>query len=175
MHHTISLPFALCVIAVLGASSALSLGEAASAKVKLTNGTEAGTITLSETNAGILIRYDLQGLAPGPHAIHVHETGKCEGDFASAGTIHNPLGAGHGYLSEEGPMSGDLPNIYAASDGKAKGEFLSSLLSLNKETEDSLFDSDGSSFVVFEKADDYMTDPEGEAGARIACGVIAPK
>lgn len=175
MQYAIRLPLLLLLISTLGAAPALSLGQAATAKVKLADGTEAGIITLSETNAGILIAYDLQGLPPGPHAIHVHETGKCDGDFASAGAIHNPLGAGHGYLSEEGPMSGDLPNIHAASDGKAKGEFLSSLLSLNKETEDSLFDSDGSSFVIFEKADDYMTDPEGEAGARIACGVIDPK
>jgi len=175
MHHKVCSALASFLVAALSAIPAMALGEAASAKVKLASGTDAGVITLIETNAGILIVYDLQGLPAGPHAIHVHETGKCEGDFTSAGGIHNPLGAGHGYLSEEGPMSGDLPNIHAGADGKAKGEFLSSLLSLNKETEDSIFDSDGSAFVLFETADDYMTDPEGGAGARIACGVIDPK
>lgn len=167
-------------LAVLGLSSAavrpaLAAGEAAVAAMKLSDGTGAGTITLTETTAGILIKFDLSGLSPGPHALHVHDTGRCEGDFSTAGAIHNPLGAKHGYFNEEGPMNGDLPNIHAAADGKARGEFVSQFLTLNKDSEDSLFDSDGSSFVVFVTADDYVSEPEGEAGARIACGVIDPK
>lgn len=154
---------------------ASAAGEAAVANMKLSDGAAAGTITLTETAAGILIKFDLSGLVPGSHALHVHDTGKCEGDFSTAGAIHNPLGAQHGYLNEEGPMNGDLPNIHAGADGKATGEFVSQFLTLNRESEDSLFDSDGSSFVVFEKADDYVSEPEGEAGARIACGVLDPK
>lgn len=177
MQHGIRLAPILTLLMLLhGAAPAFALGgEAAVAKVKLADGTDAGTISLSETNAGILIKFDLRGLSPGPHAIHVHETGKCEGDFASAGAIHNPLGAGHGYLNAEGPMNGDLPNIHAGADGKAQGEILSQLINLSRESEDSIFDTDGASFVLFEKPDDYLTDPEGEAGARIACGVIDPK
>lgn len=175
MHHGTRLALTLSLLALGEPVPAYAFGEAAVAKIKLVDGTSSGTISLSETNAGILIKFDLQGLTPGPHAIHVHEAGKCEADFVSAGAIHNPLGAGHGFLNAEGPMNGDLPNIYAGSDGKANGEILSQLLSLSKDSEDSIFDADGASFVIYEKADDYLSDPEGEAGARIACGVIDPK
>ncbi len=175
MHHGIRRVVTLALLALSGVGPAYALGEAAEAKIKLADGNGAGTISLSETNAGILIKFDLQGLAPGPHAFHVHETGKCEADFVTAGAIHNPLGAGHGFLNPEGPMSGDLPNIYAGADGKANGELLSQLINLSKESEDSIFDADGAAFVIFEKADDYLSDPEGEAGVRIACGVIDPK
>ena len=175
MHLGIRLALTMSMMAIAGQVPAYALGEAAVAKMKLVDGSEAGTISLSETNAGILIKFDLQGLTPGPHAIHVHEAGKCEADFASAGAIHNPLGAGHGFLNAEGPMNGDLPNIHAGSDGKSNGEILSQLLSLSKDSEDSIFDADGAAFVIFEKADDHLSDPEGEAGARIACGVIDPK
>lgn len=175
MHHGIRVILTLSLLALAGPVPASAFGEAAVAKIKLADGTEAGTISLSETNAGILIKFDLRGLPPGPHAIHVHETGKCEADFASAGAIHNPLGAGHGFLNAEGPMNGDLPNIHAGPDGKEHGEILSQLLNLSKDSEDSIFDADGAAFVIFEKADDHLSDPEGEAGARIACGVIDPK
>lgn len=156
MHRGIHLILTLPLLAVAGPQPSYAASEAAVAKMKLVDGTGAGSISLSETNAGILIKFELQGLTPGPHAIHVHETGKCEADFASAGAIHNPLGAGHGFLNSEGPMSGDLPNIHASADGKANGELLSNFLSLSRDSEDSIFDSDGSSLVIFEKPDDHL-------------------
>ncbi len=151
---------------------AFAFGETAIAKIKLVGGGEAGTIMMMEATAGVIIKFDLSGLPPGPHAIHVHETGACEGDFASAGNIYNPLGAKHGFLHDEGPMSGDLPNIHVSADGKAVAEVLSPFLTLSKEAEETLFDSDGSTFVIFEKADDYESEPEGGAGGRLACGAI---
>lgn len=152
-----------------------AVGEVAIAKLKLANGTEVGTISLMEATAGVLIKYDLSGLPPGPHALHVHETGKCEADFSSAGAIYNPLGAKHGYLNEEGPMSGDLPNVHVGADGKATGELVSPFLTLSKDAEESIFDPDGAALILFEKPDDYVTDPDGNAGLRLACGVITAK
>jgi Cu-Zn family superoxide dismutase len=160
---------------LLQSSAAGAVGEVAVAKLKTVDGKEAGTISLMEATAGVLIKYDLAGLPPGPHAIHVHESSSCDKDFSSAGAIYNPLGAKHGFLHDEGPMAGDLPNIHVAADGKASGEFLSPFLTLSKEAEETLFDADGSSLVLFEKPDDYESDPEGGGGVRIACGAITAK
>jgi superoxide dismutase, Cu-Zn family len=162
----------LAMLLVAAADRAGAMGEKAVAELKLANGTSAGTVTLTEIAAGVMLKFDLKGLPPGPHALHVHEVGKCEGDFSSAGGIYNPLGAKHGFLDEEGPMAGDLPNVVAAADGTALAEVLSPYLHLSKETDDTLFDTDGSSLVLYEKADDYQTDPEGGGGTRIACGVL---
>ena len=132
-------------------------------------------ITFTEATAGVLIKLELKGLPPGKHAIHVHETGKCEGDFSSAGAIYNPLGAKHGFLHDEGPMAGDLPNLYAGADGSVVAEVLSPFLTLSKEAEETLFDTDKTSVVIFAKGDDYESEPDGGAGARVACGVIVTK
>ncbi len=162
----------LAVLLVAAAGDAGAVGEKAVAELKLASGTSVGTITLTEIAAGVMLKFDLKGLPPGPHALHVHEVGKCEGDFSSAGGIYNPLGAKHGFLNEEGPMAGDLPNVVAAADGTALAEVLSPYLHLSKDTDDTLFDADGSSLVLYEKADDYQTDPEGGGEPRIACGVL---
>lgn len=149
--------------------------EAATAALKLKDGKDIGTATFTDAAAGVLIRLDLTGLPPGAHAVHVHETGTCEADFTSAGAIYNPLGAKHGFLNDDGPMAGDLPNVYAAADGTLKAEILSPLLSLSKETEDGLFDADGASLVLFAAADDHLSEPEGNSGDRMACGKITAK
>lgn len=163
---------AVAILVVTAGGRAWATGATATALLKLANGSDAGTIKLTETPAGVLLKFDLKGLPPGPHALHVHETGKCDADFSSAGGIYNPLGAKHGFLNDEGPMAGDLPNVVAAADGTAAAEVLTTFFNLNKDAEDTLFDADGSSLVVFEKADDYQSDPEGGAGTRIACGVL---
>lgn len=175
MHRILRSAACLPLLVMLAAAPAGAVGEVARAKIKLATGADGGTITLMEATAGVLIKYDLTGLPPGPHALHVHETGKCDGDFSSAGAIYNPLGAKHGYLNEEGPMAGDLPNIHVGADGKATGELVSPFLTLSKDAEESLFDADGAAFVLFEKLDDYASEPEGAAEKRIACGVITSK
>ncbi|MBY0560679.1 superoxide dismutase family protein [Hyphomicrobium sp.] len=163
---------AAAILLLAAIPKAEAIGETAVAEIKFANGSSAGTITLTEIAAGVLLKIDLKGLTPGAHGLHLHEGGKCEGDFSSAGAIYNPLGAKHGFLNEEGPMAGDLPNVVAGPDGIALAEILSPYLHLTKDTEDTLFDADGSSLVLFEKADDYQTDPEGGAEPRIACGVL---
>lgn len=155
-------------------SAAGAVGEKAHAELKGLDGREVGTIKMIETTAGVLLRIKLKGLTPGAHGFHVHETGKCEGDFKSAGAIYNPLGAKHGYLNDEGPMVGDLPNLFVAASGELEVEFLSPFVTLSREAEESIFDANGTAFVIFEKADDYLSEGEGNAGERIACGVITP-
>lgn len=159
--------------ASLLAAPAWAAGERASVEMKDKDGKALGTIIVTETTAGgALITVKLSGLPPGLHGFHVHDTGKCEGDFASAGAILNPLGAKHGFSNEEGPMAGDLPNLIVPAGGEVEVELITSLISLSDTAEESVFDTDGSAFVIFEKGDNYASDPEGDAGVRIACGVF---
>ncbi|MGQ0455868.1 MAG: superoxide dismutase family protein [Hyphomicrobium sp.] len=163
---------ALAAVVAMGAVHGHA-AEQASAALKRADGSDVGVATFMEAPSGLMVKLELKGLPPGPHGVRVHEIGKCEGDFASVGAIYNPLGAKHGFYNEEGPMAGDLPNIYVGQDGIATAEFLSPFLTLNKAAEDGLFDADGAALVVFEKADDHLSDPDGGAGQKIACGAIA--
>jgi superoxide dismutase, Cu-Zn family len=160
------------LVVLLSAFPAHAVGEKAHAEMRSRDGRELGRIKLQETTTGVLLRIKLKGLPGGTHGFHIHEFGKCEGDFESAGGIFNPLGAKHGYLNDEGPMVGDLPNLIVPSSGEIEVEFVSPFATLSKDAEDTLIDSNGATLVIFEKSDDYTTDPVGNAGARIACGVI---
>ena len=152
---------------------AYATGERATVDVKDASGKSLGNIVVTDTTGGALIQVKLTGLPPGLHGFHIHETGKCEGDFTSAGGIHNPLGAKHGFTNEEGPMAGDLPNLIVPASGEIEIELITPLISLSAPADDGVFDADGTAFVIFEKGDNYMSDPEGDAGARIACGIFA--
>jgi Cu-Zn family superoxide dismutase len=160
---------------VLGGGSALGLGEKAFSDMKGRDGRDHGQIKLIETTSGVLLRLHLKGLPPGAHGFHIHETGKCEGDFSSAGGIYNPHGAKHGFLNDEGSMVGDLPNLFATAAGEVETELLSPFVTLSRDQQETLFDADGSAFIIHERADDHRTEPEGNAGARIACGVITAR
>ena len=153
-------------------SPCFAVGERAQAELKGVDGREVGSIKMIETTAGVLLRIKLKGMTPGPHGLHIHDTGKCEGDFTSAGPIYNPLGAKHGYLNDEGPMVGDLPNIFIGPSGDVEVELVSPFVTLNREAEQTIFDADGTAFILFEKSDDYLSDGEGNAGGRVACGLI---
>jgi superoxide dismutase, Cu-Zn family len=166
--------FASCaaIAASVPSIPASAVGERAYADIKTRDGKDIGKIRMTETTGGVLLRIKLKGLPPGLHGFHIHNTGKCDGDFESAGQILNPLVAKHGYLNDEGPMAGDLPNLVVAANGEVEVDFISAFVTLNKESDDSLLDNDGAAFVIFEKPDDYKTDPIGNAGPRIACGVV---
>lgn len=123
---------------------------------------------------GVRIQVLAKDLPPGPHGIHIHAVGKCEPqDFASAGGHFNPHGKKHGLQNPEGPHAGDLPNLEAKADGTAVYEQITDRVTLSG-GELSLFDSDGSALVIHANPDDQQTEPTGNSGARIACGVIVP-
>lgn len=162
---------ALCLIS--GAAAAQSM-PSASAKLEDTNGNRVGSVELKQTaNQGVWLAVKIDKLPPGEHAFHIHETGKCAGDFKSAGGHYAPEGHKHGVLVEGGPHAGDIPNLHVPADGKLTVEIFAPNVSLKKGVANTLFDDDGSSFIVHEGADDYKSQPSGAAGDRIACGVIS--
>jgi Cu-Zn family superoxide dismutase len=133
-----------------------------------------GTASFIATSHGVLIELDLKGLAPGAHAIHLHTSGNCDAKvaFTSAGP---DLGFAptklHGFLAPHGPHSGDLPNEFAAGDRTLHASVISNAISLGNGKK-SIFDRDGASIIVHAKADDYVSQPAGNSGDRVACGVI---
>ena len=137
-------------------------------------GVEVGRATIVPTVRGtaVLINATLTKLPPGTHAIHVHAVGKCDPpDFTSAGGHFNPTGKQHGKDNPSGAHAGDLPNFEANAQGEATISYAVPGLTLG-DGPDSLFHPGGTALVIHAAADDYKTDPAGNAGARIACGVI---
>jgi Cu-Zn family superoxide dismutase len=139
------------------------------------NGSPIGTAQLWQEPSGI-VNVDIASLAlpAGTHGIHFHEVGKCQGGataFATAGAHYNPLGKEHGLQNPRGPHAGDAPNIVVPAGGLAKVAFSTDRVTLTPGTV-TLFDTDGSSIVVHANADDQMSQPSGNSGARIACGVV---
>lgn len=131
-----------------------------------------GTATLSDQEDGVQIELELKGLSPGFHGAHIHEYGKCEGpDFKSAGNHFNPDGKQHGLLHPEGPHIGDLPNVEADASGNVKAELIVKEATF-KDGKKSLLMKDGTSLVITAGQDDGVSQPGGESGERIACGVI---
>src|SRR5438552_3148067 len=160
------------VMLISGLAHAQAPAATASATINDAMGKMIGTATLRETTSGVLIKVDLTGAPAGTHAIHVHTTGKCDAPmFMTAGGHFAPGMTKHGLLALGGPHAGDLPNIYVPADGKLSIEILEPNVTLAAGPR-SLLDADGSAIVLHAMADDYMTDPAGNAGGRIACGVI---
>jgi Cu-Zn family superoxide dismutase len=148
-----------------------ALAETAHAELRNEQGKKVGAATLEETPHGVLITLDLDGVPPGTHALHIHEVGKCEPPFKSAGGHFNPADKKHGLLSAAGMHAGDLPNITVPESGKLKVDVFATGVTLGGGA-NGLFDADGSSLVIHAGPDDYKSDPAGEAGARFACGVV---
>jgi Cu-Zn family superoxide dismutase len=161
------------VAALLAATAALpaSAAEMANAQLKDSGGKAVGDVDLMQTPAGVLIKLQIKGLPAGEHAFHIHAVGKCEPPFESAGPHFNPGNHKHGMMAGEG-HAGDMPNLYVPQSGELSLEIVNTAVSLEQGKPNSLFDSDGASVVIHAKADDYKTDPAGDAGDRIACGVI---
>jgi len=143
------------------------------AHVKLLDGNAAGSVDFMQTGHGVLLTFDLHGLTPGAHGIHIHTSGNCDAKtkFTSAGPHFSPEPKSHGYMSKGGPHPGDLPNQFAAADGSLHAATLSSAFALGNGKK-SIFDRDGATIIVDAKADDYVNQPAGNSGDRIACGVI---
>lgn len=149
---------------------------AGSAKLHDSSGKEVGVVALRQTQSdGVWLNASFDNLPAGTHAFHIHEAGKCEGDFKSAGGHYAPEGHEHGVLVDGGPHAGDLPNIHVPSDGRLNIEIFVPAVSLKTDAANTLYDKDGSALVVHAGVDDYKSQPSGDAGARIACGVITNK
>jgi superoxide dismutase, Cu-Zn family len=166
---------------MLGACSAkeVSIQPAAadSAVIKTTiinaKGKTIGTAELSSVAEGVKIHLEAAKLPPGMHGIHLHEVGICEApDFVSSGMHFNPTHKQHGFENPQGFHEGDLPNIQVDAKGKINVDLIDKVVTLEQGKTNSLLSAKGVSLIIHEKADDYMTDPAGNSGARIACGVI---
>lgn len=177
---TIALLSSLAVTtAAAGCASAPSpLNRVAAAYATISNpaGEQRGTAELWQDMDKIVhVSVQITGLPPGAHGIHFHAVGQCDGSgstpFATAGAHFNPLGRQHGLDNPAGPHAGDAPNLTVNADGTGHATFTTDRISLT-EGSTSLFDSDGSAIVIHAAADDQMSQPAGNAGARIACGVV---
>jgi superoxide dismutase, Cu-Zn family len=155
--------------------SAVAEWPQASAEFVDADGTVIGQAELVQTATGTLIRIEIDGLAPGPKAIHIHSVGQCDdhcdGFTASGGHI-NPADNQHGLLNPEGHCAGDLPNFHVHDNGYAQAEFYTTAVSLDGSFGARILDDDGAALVIHENPDDYISQPIGGAGARLACAVI---
>ncbi|MCD2137726.1 superoxide dismutase family protein [Salinicoccus halitifaciens] len=134
-----------------------------------------GTAVLSESEEdGLTIALEAEGLEPGEHGMHIHDAGMCEGPtFETAGSHFNPTDASHGFDHEDGPHAGDLENIEVAEDGTVSTEVpAENVTILDEEVETSLMTDSGTSLIIHEDPDDYVSQPSGDAGDPVACGVI---
>ena len=143
----------------------------ASASLKGVDGAEHGTVDLRQTPNGVLLTLNLKDVPAGVHGFHVHETGKCDPDFKAAGG-HFADGKEHGLTVEGGPHPGDMPNIHVTDSETLTQEIFNTYISLDEGDDGYLMDDDGSAILIHAGADDYASQPSGDAGDRIACGVI---
>ena len=162
----------LAAIASLACATVSSAQATAHADIVNPAGTKIGTATFTQGSDGVQIAVDVSQLPAGTHGIHIHAVGKCEGPaFTTAGGHFNPANKKHGKDNPDGPHNGDLMNIPAGDDGHAKVTILAANVTLDSGA-NSLFQPGGTALVIHAAADDYKTDPAGNSGPRIACGVI---
>src|SRR5262252_6198105 len=157
---------------VATSTSVQSSSSAAHADFINAQGQKIGTALITQTANGVKIDVNVAQLPAGTHAFHIHAVGKCEvPDFKSAGGHFNPAGKQHGKDNPNGPHAGDMLNFEVGADGTAKFSIVNTSVTL-EEGVNSLFHQAGTALVIHERADDYKTDPAGNAGNRIACGVV---
>jgi Cu-Zn family superoxide dismutase len=157
----------------LVAGEAAPVHEKARAELRDRDGNSVAVATLTGTEFGVRIEIQASGLSEGRHGYHIHETGRCEApDFTSAGGHFNPGSTKHGMENPAGPHGGDLPNLVIEEDGTGSLNTLNPYISLGTGAANDLLRAGATSLMIHAGPDDYYTDPAGDSGARIACGVI---
>ncbi len=163
--------FAVTIILGLVSAAAPAKAQSARAVLQDQGGSQIGVIDFTQTDQGVRVDVRVEGLEPGVYGLHIHENAECAApDFESAGGHFNPTGSEHGFLNSNGPHAGDLPNLQVDQEGRAWMEFVTARVSLDPGENDSLLQ--GMSVVIHAGADDYITDPSGNAGERVACGLV---
>ena len=169
---SISLKAAALGLCLAAAAALPAAAQTAKAALKTADGKDAGSATLTQTPAGVLVALSVKGIPAGEHAFHVHAVGKCEPPFTSAGGHFNPGNKKHGLMAAEGHHAGDMPNLHIPASGELGLEVLNAGVTLEKGKPNSLFGPNGTALVIHAGKDDYRTDPTGDAGGRIVCGVV---
>lgn len=157
------------------ANAHVHLGQKAFSKIINNNGEEIGIARYTQGTEGILIEIDVSNLPAGKHGMHFHEVGTCEDHehFKKAGGHIMPTGKPHGFFHPQGPHEGNLPNLIVDKYGHAHVELYSDLVSINGAFgKPALLDGDGSTLMIHINEDDHLSQPIGNSGARIACGVV---
>ncbi|MGQ0660613.1 superoxide dismutase family protein [Sphingosinicella sp.] len=146
-------------------------GDRASAMLAEPGGRVVGRATVTQESGGARVVVEIEGLAAGTYGTHIHRTGRCEGPaFDSAGAHWNPTGQQHGFRNPSGRHRGDLPNLVVGANGRGRLTFTIRAAVLRGEA--GMIDADGTAVMIHARPDDYRTDPSGNSGARIACGVL---
>ena len=164
-----ALALAACTDTMADTTAATSgATPAAEARLLDASGRDMGFVRLTPSSAGMDGQIEASGLTPGEHGMHIHTAGRCDApEFQTAGGHLNPSGSQHGLMNPAGPHQGDLPQLSVGPDGKGVMSFSVST------TLAALFDADGASFIVHAGPDDQKTDPSGNSGARVLCGVLS--
>ena len=159
------------LLTVLATTGSIAGRPTAVAELREPSGDVVGRATFQPVANGVLIQIRFDRIAPGPHAIHIHENGSCEPDFTAAGGHFNPDHSGHGLLA--GPYhAGDMPNFDAPASGSVSLQIVNTQITFARDEANSLFKPGGTALIVHDGPDDYRSPPSGAAGKRIACGVI---